>query len=342
MQALSDTMTAALMTTPGGPLSLADIAVPQAGHGELLVNIEVCGLCHTDLHFWKGDHPLPRDLPVVLGHEGIGRVVKAGPGVSRYAPGDRVGLGFVYGTCGHCRECMSGHETHCGDVASTGVHVDGCFANYAILREDWATPIPEDLDAAEAAPLLCAGVAAYSAVRKARIEPGELVAVFGTGGLGSYAIQLAKLCGARVVAVDVSDEKLAHATSLGADHAVSALGDPGAEIQALGGADACFNFAPVSASWRQILSAARTRARIVLISLPTEPLSFEAGELIEAGLQVMGSADGTRLELRQLMELASAGKVRSIVETVPFADINSAFERLASGSVQGRLVIDMR
>jgi propanol-preferring alcohol dehydrogenase len=335
-------MTAAFMTAPGKPLEFADTAVPQPGPGELLVRIEVCGLCHTDLHYWKGDHPLPRDLPIVLGHEGVGRVVKTGAGVSRIETGAKVGVGFVHGTCGHCRECMSGHETHCGEVASTGVHVDGCFADYAVIREDWATHIPDELDSANAAPLLCAGVAAYSAVRKAKLEPGELVAIFGTGGLGSYAIQLAKLSGARVAAVDVSEEKLAHAQMLGADYGISALGDPGAEIQALGGADACFNFAPVASSWRQILAASRTRARIVLISLPTEPLSFEAGEIIESGLRVMGSADGTRLELRQLMELARNGKIESVVEPVPFKNINSAIERLAGGKVQGRLVIDMR
>lgn len=342
MPVLSDTMTAAFMTAPGAPLRLADAPVPRPGVGELLVRIEVCGLCHTDLHYWKGDYPLPRALPVVLGHEGIGRVVAVGTGVTRIEPGARVGIGFVYGTCGHCRECMSGHETHCGEVTSTGVHVNGCFAEYAVLREDWATAIPEELDAAAAAPLLCAGVAAYSAVRKAKLEPGELVAVFGAGGLGSYAIQLAKLSGARVAAVDVSAEKLAHARKLGADYGISALGDPGAEIQALGGADACFNFAPVASSWRQVLAAARARARIVLVSLPTDPLTFEASEVIEAGLRITGSADGTRLELRRIMDLARAGKIESIVETVPFADIDTAFARLANGAVQGRLVIDMR
>jgi propanol-preferring alcohol dehydrogenase len=253
-----------------------------------------------------------------------------------------VGVGYVYGTCGQCRECLTGHETHCGEVQSTGVHVQGCFAEYAVLREDWATPIPEGLDPSHAAPLLCAGVAAYSAVRKACLEPGELVAVFGAGGLGSYAIQIAKAYGARVAAVDVSEEKLEHALGLGADHAFRADNHPAAEIQELGGADACFNFAPVAASWRQMIAAARTRARLVLVSLPTGALGFEAGEVIEAGLRIMGSADGTRQELRQLMALAGAGQVSSTVETVPFADINAALERLASGSVQGRLVIDLQ
>ena len=210
------------------------------------------------------------------------------------------------------------------------------------MKADWVTPIPDSLDITEAAPLLCAGVAAYSAVRKAKLEPGELAVVFGAGGLGSYAIQMAKNYGAKVMAVDVSEEKLAYALEIGADWAVRADDDPATKIQSLGGADACFNFAPVSASWRQMLDAAGARARLILISLPNDPLSFEAGEIIERGIQIFGSADGTRQELRQLMELARTEKVKSVVEIVPFSDINSAFHQLAEGNVQGRLVVDLR
>ncbi len=335
-------MKAAQMTSVGAPLEIADVEVPSPGPGEVLVKMEVCGLCHTDLHFWKGDHPLPRELPVTLGHEGIGKVVGIGAGVSRVNQGDTVGVGFVYGTCGYCRECLTGYETHCESVQSTGVHVDGCLAEYAVLREEWTTPIPGDLDVAEAAPLLCAGVAAYSAVRKAQLEPGELAVIFGAGGLGTYALQIAKSYGARVCVVDVSNDKLALARELGADHAIDAKEDPVSKILDLGGADAAFNFAPVPASWRQMVDCARSRARLVLISLPNDALCFEAGEVIERGLRIMGSADGTRQELRQLMQLASTGQVRSVVETVPFAEVNSAFDRLSKAKVQGRLVIDMR
>jgi len=338
---MTETMKAALFVAPGRPLEIEDVPIPVPGPGKVLVKIEACGLCHTDLHFWKGDYPVPRDLPVVLGHEGVGTVVATGPGVKRLRNGDRIGVGYVYGTCGYCRECLTGHETHCSAVESTGVHADGCFAEYSVLREDWATPIPAELDARDAAPLLCAGVAAYSSVRKAALEPGELAVVFGAGGLGSYAIQVAKAFGARVVAVDVSDAKLEHASRIGADYVLRADQGPEEPILRLGGADACFNFAPVATSWRQMLDVSRARARLVLISLPTQPLTFEAGEIIERGLRVMGSADGTRQELRQLMALAVAGDVQSVVETLPLGEINGAFERLAKGQVQGRLAIGM-
>ena len=338
---MSKTMKAAVMTAVNQPMEIQDIPIPRPGPGEVLVKIEVCGLCHSDLHFWKGDHAIDREGPVILGHEGIGTVVEIGSGVTRLNPGDRVGTGYIHATCGNCKECLTGQETHCASVECTGVNVDGCFAEYAVFRESWATRIPDRLEAAMAAPLLCAGVAAYSAVRKARLEPGELAVVFGAGGLGSYAIQIAKSHGARVAVVDVSGEKLDHAKHMGADHAIRADHDVVHEVQALGGANACFNFAPVAMSWRQMIETAAPRARLVLISLPNEALVFEAAEIIERGLQVMGSADGTRQELRQIMEIAELGHVRSTVTHRPLRDINKAFQDLASRDVLGRLVIDL-
>lgn len=338
---MSKTMKAAVMTAVGQPLEILDVPVPKPGSGEVLVKIEVCGLCHTDLHFWKGDHPMGRECPVILGHEGIGTIVECGPGVTRLRLGDRVGVGYIHATCGNCKECLTGHETHCADVECTGVNVDGCFAQYSVFRESWATRIPERIEAALAAPLLCAGVAAYSAIRKAQLEPGELVVVFGAGGVGTYAIQIAKSHGALVAVVDISDEKLKHAKRMGADHTIRADCNVAQEVQELGGANACFNFAPVAASWHQMILAAAPCARLVLISLPSEVLQFEAAEIIERGLSVRGSADGTRQELRQIMNLANLRHVRSIVTRIPLQDINVALQRLESGDILGRLVINI-
>ena len=337
---MTEYMKTARMVGIRKPLEIIEVPIPEPQADEVLVKIEVCGLCHSDLHFWLGDHPLPQ-LPTTLGHEGIGTVVKIGPGVTNLQIGTRVGIGYVYGTCGNCRECLTGHETHCADVACTGVDANGCFAEYVVLRSDWATVIPDELEPLKAAPLLCAGVAAYSATRKAALRPGELVVIFGAGGLGSYAIQFAKLSGANVVAVDLSEAKLHHALSIGADYAIEANENTAREIHQLGGADACFNFAPSATSWRQMIESARARCRLVLISLPTESLTFGASEVIESGLRIIGSADGTRQELREVMNLASHGQVDSVVESISFDKINDAFDCLANGEVQGRLVIDM-
>lgn len=339
---MTQTMTAAVMKEYGKPLSLEQVPIPEPGPGEVLVRLDACGICHTDVHYWRGEHELPVPLPRVLGHEGIGRVVKQGPQASLHAVGARVGIGFVYDTCGFCRECLSSHETNCRDVTCTGVHVSGCFAQYVVLRERWATPIPDALDSIAAAPLLCGGVAAYSAVRKAALEPGDRAVIFGLGGLGLYAVQAAKLTGARVVAVDVDDAKLAAAKKLGAEITLRGDQQPEDAIQAIGGADACLNFAPVSSTWQQMLKACGPRARIVLVALPTAELCFHASSIIERGLTVRGSADGNRQELRQLMKLAAEGRIQSQVTSVPFAEINSALQQLQDGKVTGRLVLDLR
>lgn len=338
---MSKTMKAAFLVEHGKPLSLREVDVPTPQPGEVLVKLEACGVCHTDVHTWKGDQSPPGGMPIVLGHEGIGRVIKTGSSGGPVAVGARVGVGFVHGTCGYCRECLTGHETHCKQVETTGFAVNGCFAEYAILRESWATPIPDELDAIAAAPLLCGGVAAYSGVRKAQLEPGERVAIFGAGGLGLYAIQAAKLTGVTVVAVDLDDRKLAQAAAVGADQTVRADQDPADFIQRLGGANACLNFAPSPKTWPQMLASAAPRARIVLVGLPNQPLQFMAGSVIEPGLTIRGSADGTRQELRQLMELARTGKIRSVTKGLPLAEVNHAMTKLAAGEVEGRLVLDM-
>ncbi|MEH6648661.1 MAG: zinc-dependent alcohol dehydrogenase [Motiliproteus sp.] len=339
---MPSTMKAAFLVEYGQPLEIREVAIPEPKDGEILVKLDVCGVCHSDVHFWKGEHELPGNLPQILGHEGIGRVVKSGNNNSRFNEGDRVGVGYVYDTCHHCRECRTGHETNCGEAEATGVHVSGCYAEYVCLREEWTTRIPESLDAFDAAPLLCAGVAAYSAVRKANLEAGKLAAVFGAGGLGLYAIQVAKLSGARVVAVDIDADKLALAKEMGADYTIKANENPEDFIQSLGGADACLNFAPVASTWKQMLASCSPRGKIMLIALPNGDLSFNAADIVESGLTIQGSADGTRQEIKQLMDLAESGRVSSITEKLPFDQINSAFQRVAEGKLNSRIVLDIK
>lgn len=336
----SSTMKAAVLTGYGMPLEISEVPIPKPKSGELLVKLEACGVCHSDVHFWKGEHELPGPLPQIMGHEGIGRIVEVGHESSDWTIGERVGVGYVFDTCGSCRECLTGYETNCKEVTSTGVNVNGCFAEYAIFKENWATRIPESLLSSETAPLLCAGVAAYSAFRKANLEPGELAVIFGAGGLGAYAIQYAKLNGAKVAVVDIDKSKLELAKRIGADYIIKADDDPVGKILNLGGADACLNFAPVTSTWQQMLRCCAPRGRIVLVALPTDPLSFEAPQIIESGLTVMGSADGTRQELRQLMKLAHAKQVESIVEKIPFSEINTALQRVDSGELKSRLVLE--
>ena len=334
---MTDTMLAAYYTEDQAPLELNQTAIPLPDAGEVLLKLDSCGVCHTDVHFWKGEDELPREKPAILGHEGVGKVVSRGDGV-HLEEGTRVGVGFVYSTCGHCRECRRGLETYCRNSQATGVHVEGCFAQYVVAPADWVTVIPKDLSSAEACPLLCAGVTAYSAVRKAGIEPGSIVVVFGLGGLGQYAIQFARLFGAKVIGIDFDPGKLETARHLGA-HAAYAPEDGTEAIQALGGADAFLNFAPSPQAFRSMFDLAAPTARFVQVALPNTPFSFKSAEIIDLGITIIGSADGTRLEREQVMRLAKEGLVRSHVKTLPFDEINDAFRALDAGQAEGRLVV---
>jgi propanol-preferring alcohol dehydrogenase len=335
---MNKTMRAAVLTAFGKPLELRELPIPAPGPGEALVKLEACGVCHSDRHVQFGDWPMA--LPRVLGHEGIGRVAALGPGEHPIAVGDRVGMPALHGACGVCRECITGWEALCPQALRHGYSVDGCFAEYMRVRSAWVPRIPEGLDAVEAAPLLCAGLTAFGAVRKARLEAGRLAAVFGCGGLGLYAVQLAKKTGARVAAVDVDEAKLAKARALGADFTVRADGDAAAAIKDLGGADACLNFATSLATWAPMMRALRPNGVVILVAIPRGEVSFAPTDLIELGGSIRGSYEGGRQELRDLIALAAGGALTHEVEAVPFEAVNAALDRLAAGRVVGRLVID--
>ena len=245
-------MRAAVVTAFTAPLELLELPVPEPGPGQVLVRIECTGLCHTDIHAAHGDWPVTPTPPFVPGHEGIGRVEALGAGVTERAVGDRVAIAWLGSACGRCRYCIGGWETLCESQQNSGYSVDGTFAEYTVVDAAFATPVPDAVSSQDAAPLTCAGVTTYKAIKVARVAPAELVAVFGVGGLGHLALQYARIAGGFVVAVDVEDDKLAMATDLGADHVVNArTTDPVAAIQALGGADVAVALAASPQSFDQ-------------------------------------------------------------------------------------------
>jgi len=334
------TMQAAVLTAFGKPLAIRDVPIPTPAAGELVVKLEACGVCHSDRHVQMGDWP-QMDLPKILGHEGVGRVVAVGAGERQVKEGDRVGVPALHGGCGTCRECITGWEALCPAGTRHGYNVDGCFAEYVRVRSGWVPAVPENIDAMAAAPLLCAGVTAYGAVRKARLEAGRLAAVFGCGGLGLYGVQLAKLTGATVVAVDVDEAKLAKARAFGADYAVRADADPAAFIKKLGGADACLNFATTLAVWQPMLRSLRANGQVILVAIPRGEVALAPTDLIELGAAVRGSYEAGRQEARDLLALAGTGAIKSeIQESVPLRAVNEALERLERGTVVGRIVVD--
>ena len=337
-----DTMQAAICSAPGAALQIRDVPVPQPGSGQVLVKLETCGVCHSDVHLRDGDEDLPDDCyPLILGHEGIGRVVQVGPGTpSAPAIGTRVGLPWLYDTCLSCKPCRTGFETFCPDQTARGVQRHGAFAEYALSEAAFTVEIPDGIDPVTGAPLLCAGLTAWSALRKTRMEAGINVMIVGAGGLGQYAVLIAKARGARVMVVDRDEAKLATASRLGADVMVQAGPGAGARIKEAGGADVTLNFAPSPAVWPTIKAAANPMSDIVAIALVHEPVDLSMMWLIDGGHRVFGSSVGTRQETIDFLNFAVANRLDVDVETVPLAQANAALDRLKEGQVQGRLCID--
>ena len=241
------TMQAATVQAYGTPLVVGEWPMPEPGPGEILVRTEACGVCHTDLHATRGDWPLKPKLPFIPGHEGIGRVVALGSGTKGVKEGDRVGVPWLFSACGHCEHCLAAWETVCDKAEFGGYTRNGGFADYIVADAAYVAHIPAGLTAQAAAPLICAGVTSYKGLKETRARPGEWLVVSGIGGLGHLAVQYAKAMGLLVCAVDVDDDKLSHATRLGAHAVVNALsGDAAAAVQKLtsGGGHGCWSPLP--------------------------------------------------------------------------------------------------
>lgn len=335
---LPDNMKAAVCTGPGAALEVQRVPVPQPAAGEYLVQLESCGVCHSDLHLRDGDEQLPENLyPLIFGHEGIGRIVA---GVGPLDIGTRVGLPWLYDTCLVCKPCMTGAETYCSNQHVRGIAVTGGFAEFALSDIRFTCPIPDEIDSAAGAPLLCAGLTSWSAIAKTKVKPGSRVLVIGAGGLGQYAILIAKAHGARVVVIDQDSEKLKQAKILGSEHCFLAGPDAGRSVQESGGADVVLNFAPSSTVWNTIEAAVNTKSDIVSVALVYESVPLSMMWLIDGGHRLFGSSVGTRSELRDFLQFAADHRLSIPVETLPLSEVNTALDRLADGSVLGRLCVD--
>ncbi len=337
-----ETMKAAVLARQGEPLEIRTIPVPQPGPGELLVKLEACGVCHTDLHVRDGDECLAdKDLPLILGHEGIGRVVATGPDTSsKHATGARVGLPWLYDTCLQCRECLTGFETFCTRQRARSFPMDGALAEYALVKEAFAVAVSEAVSAVEAAPLLCAGVTALGAINKAELAPGKVCAVFGCGGLGQYGVMLAKLYGATVVAVDRDEAKLGEAIKLGADHGVLADEHTGKRLRELGGADACINFAPSAAVWDAIVEGTNPRGWIISVAMVREKVPLSLIWLLDGGQRITGSSVGGRQELQDMMTLAAQHDLSIDTKIIRLEEADQALDQMKQGQITGRAVVD--
>lgn len=338
-------MKAAVVHQFSAPLTVEERPVPTPGPGEVLVRIETCGLCHTDIHAAHGDWPVKPTPPFVPGHEGVGVVEALGAGVVERAVGDRVALPWLGHACGHCDHCVTGWETLCEEQRNTGYSIDGSFAEYAVADATYVVPVPDGVTSFDAAPLTCAGVTTYKAVKVARITPAERVAIFGIGGLGHLTVQYARLVGGTVIAVDVDDAKLAMATELGADHVVNArTTDPVAAIEELGGADVAIVLAVLPSVFEQALASLRRGGRLICVGLPPEsdgPMALPIFPTVLKGISVIGSIVGTRQDLAEVFELHARGRTRVIAESRKLDEVNDAIEDVLAGRTSARIVFEL-
>ncbi|MED4784268.1 alcohol dehydrogenase AdhP [Brevibacillus choshinensis] len=324
-------------------LEVKEVAVPEVGYGDVLVKIKTCGVCHTDLHAAHGDWPVKPKLPLIPGHEGVGVVEKLGEGVTSLKLGDRVGIPWLFSACGECDYCLSGWETLCQKQVNGGYSADGAYAEYCVAPAAYVARIPAELNDVDAAPILCAGVTTYKALKVANVKPGEWVAIYGIGGLGHVALQYAKAMGYNVVAVDIHNEKLELAKELGADITVNGSEvDPAAAIQEqVGGVHGAISVAVTKKAFEQAYKSVRRGGSLVVVGLPNAELPIPIFDTVLNGVTVKGSIVGTRKDMQEALDFAARGKVRAIIETQPLDKINEIFERMEKGQINGRVVLTM-
>jgi propanol-preferring alcohol dehydrogenase len=337
-------MKAAVVRSFGTPLTIEEVAIPTPGPGEVLVKIVATGVCHTDLHAADGDWPVKPTPPFIPGHEGAGIVAALGAGVTSLKEGDPVGIAWLHDACGACEHCMTGWETLCESQHDSGYSVNGTFADYAIGSAAYVARLPERPDFAGLAPILCAGVTTYKGLKETEARPGEWVAISGIGGLGHVAVQYAKAMGLHVVALDVTEEKLALARTLGADVAVNAAAPDAIEqvVKATsGGAHGVLVTAVSPPAFSQALHMARRRGTVSLVGLPPGDFATPIFEVVLKRITIRGSIVGTRKDLAEAIAFAAEGKVRSHIHQARLEDINSIFASLKEGKVDGRMVMTM-
>lgn len=338
-------MKAAVLNEFKKPLEFKELPLPQLGPGDVLIKVEACGVCHSDLHVADGDWTQFARIvkrPLILGHEIAGRVVQCGAAVRNLQVGDRAGVPWLHWSCGECELCFEGNENLCSKQKITGVTVDGGYAEFVKAPASHAMKIPDGLTSIEAAPLLCAGVTVFRALKKASVSLGQRLAVFGVGGLGHLAVQIGLGLGADVTAIDVSDEKLALAKSLGASTALNVASDEVIrELRSKGGVHIALVTSAARAAYDMAFSCVRPTGTLLVVGLPAENICFPPIMMAAAEVRIQASAVGTRQDLRDILALAAAGKVRCRIGTRSLSEANQALDQLRSGRISGRLVLVM-
>jgi propanol-preferring alcohol dehydrogenase len=320
------------------PLVVKDVPIPSIGRRQVLVQVAACGVCRSNLHMIEGDwirFGVPAKSPIIPGHELVGTVAKLGEDVKTFKEGDRVGVQPLWNSCGVCEFCLTGREQLCQSSVWTGEMVDGGYSEYMIANSDFVTAVPDSLSDSEAAPLFCPGLTAYGAVRKAELHPGKRVAIFGIGGVGHMVVQFAKLYGAEIIAVSRSSLHHTLAKELGASTIVDiSKSDETEWLKKIDKVDSSIIFAPSKAVTQLAVKATKPGGTIVL------GVWAELGEVpFVDEKKVVGSVVGSRQAMREVLKIASAGKVKCICEEFRLDKANDALKALKRGDIRARAVL---
>ncbi len=331
-------MKAVQVSKANGPFEVVERDVRDPGPGELRVKVEACGICHSDVFVKSGAFP-GLQLPRIPGHEIAGRVDAVGAGVSAWKAGDRVGVGWHGGHCGECDSCRRGLFLNCPKALATGISFDGGYAEYAVVPQRAAARIPDGLDAADAGPLLCAGVTTYNALRNSGARPGDTVGVQGIGGLGHLALQYAAKMGFRTVAISSGADKEELARQLGAHAYIDTKKVSAADgLQKLGGADLVLATAPYAEAISGTLGGLKPRGKLLIVAAPREPLSISAFALL-SGKTVAGWPSGSSIDSEDAMNFSALTSVRPHIEKFRLDEAEQAFTKVMENRVRFRAVL---
>jgi D-arabinose 1-dehydrogenase-like Zn-dependent alcohol dehydrogenase len=323
----------------GGPFELVERPLPEPGRDEVRVTVQACGVCHSDSAAKEGWYPGVK-YPVVPGHEVAGVIDAIGEGVAGWSVGDRVGVGWFGGNCGHCEPCRRGDLIGCHNAPIPGVTVDGGYADALVCLSSALARIPDDLAAAEAAPLLCAGVTTFNALRRSGALAGSTVAVLGVGGLGHLGIQFAARAGFRTVAIARGTDKRELALDLGAHHYIdSEAENAGEALAALGGASVVLATAASGAAMTATIGGLAPRGKLIVLGAGADPIEVTAGQLIGGNRAIEGHASGASIDSEDTLAFSALNGVRPMIETLPLEKAAEAYERMMSNRARFRMVL---
>jgi D-arabinose 1-dehydrogenase-like Zn-dependent alcohol dehydrogenase len=335
------TMMAAQVSTPGADFELVEREVPEPGAGQVRIKVQACGICHSDVLTKEGMWP-GIQYPRVPGHEVAGIIDKVGAGVSAWKRGQRAGVGWHGGHDGTCRACRRGDFRNCTNLKIPGISYDGGYQEYMLAPVEALVPIPENLRDVEAAPLLCAGITTYNALRHSGALPGDLVAVQGIGGLGHLGIQFANRFGYKVVAIGRGSENASLAAKLGANVYIDSKSTNAAEaLQKLGGARVILATAPSSKAMSELIDGLGSNGKLVVVGVEFAPIEVTPIQLISGSRNIQGWAAGTPADSEDTLNFAELAGVRPMIETYPLEKAKEAYARMLSGKAEFRVVLTM-